>query len=334
MNNKIKTNFKFAFIGCGLIGNKRAKTISKNSIVGCYDTNKINSRLFAKKFKCKVYDDYKILIKESDIVVICTPHKYLDQFTLYSAKLGKNVFVEKPASISFSKIKTLMKKVSKLNQKIKIQVGFNHRFHPSIIKTINMIKKNQIGEIMYIRSRYGHGARKDYQKEWRMNKSISGGGELIDQGSHIIDLSRIFLGDFNKISSTLKTFFWKSKVEDNAFLTLKTKKNKVAFLHASCTEWKNKFSFEIFGKKGKIEIDGLGGSYGKEKLYFYKMSKNFGKPKLKIINFQSKTDISWKNEIADFIKTIKLDKKVSCSLKDAFENLKIINQCYKANNKL
>ena len=249
MSNKIKTKFKFAFIGCGLIGNKRAKTIAKKSIIGCYDVNKINAKLFAKKFSCKIYDDYEFLIKECDIVIICTPHKYLDKFTLYSAKLGKNVFVEKPASISLSKIQTLINKVNKLDKKIKIQVGFNHRFHPSIIKAIDMIKKNQIGELMYIRSRYGHGARKNYQKEWRMNKSISGGGELIDQGSHIIDLSRIFLGNFVDINSTLKTFFWKSKVEDNAFLTLKTKNNKVAFLHASCTEWKNKFSFEIFGKR-------------------------------------------------------------------------------------
>jgi len=329
MINKIQTKFKFAFIGCGLIGTKRAKSISNKSIIGCFDTNQVNAKIFSKRFNCKIYKNYKDLLKVSDIVFICTPHKYLDKFTLSSAKLGKHILVEKPAAISSTKIKFLMNQVIKLKNDIKIHVGFNHRYHPSIIRALKMCKQNSIGELMYIRARYGHGARKNYQKEWRMNKTISGGGELIDQGSHIIDLSRIFLGEFTKINSLLKTFFWKSNVEDNAFLTLRTKKNKIAFLHASCTEWKNKFSFEIFGKKGKIEINGLGGSYGQEKLYFYKMSKNFGKPKIKVWNYSSKSDSSWKHEILDFIRSINSNRNVSCGLNDAYENMKIIDKCYK-----
>ena len=334
MKKKINSKLKFAFIGCGLIGNKRANSISKNSIVGCYDVSKKQSNSFAKKFMCKSYNDYNKLVKDSDVVIICTPHNYLDKFALISLKLGKHVFVEKPGAISLKRLKNLINKAKYLNKNLKIQVGFNHRFHPSIIQAIKMVNQKTLGDIMYVRSRYGHGGRKKYEKEWRMNKFISGGGELIDQGSHIIDLSRIFLGEFINIHSYLKNFFWKSKVEDNAFLTLKTKNNKIAFLHASCTEWKNKFSFEIFGKKGKLEIKGLGGSYGKEKLLFYKMSKNFGKPKLKIWNFSKKIDISWKSELSDFVQSIKFNTKVSCSLNDAYENMKIINKCYNKNKLL
>ncbi len=329
MKNKINTRFKFAFIGCGLIGNKRANTISKKSIQGCFDIEKKKSKTFSKKFNCKMYENYKKLIEDSDIVIICTPHKYLEKFTLIALKQGKHIFVEKPAATNSSEIKNLIYKSNTFFKKQKVQVGYNHRFHPSIVKALKMIKQNKIGDIMYVRSSYGHGARKNYHKEWRMNKIISGGGELIDQGSHIIDLSRIILGEFVDIDSTLKSFFWKAKVEDNAFLTLRAKNNKVAFLHASCTEWKNKFSFEIFGKKGKLEINGLGGSYGKEKLYYYKMSKNFGIPKIKIWNFSSKEDLSWKNEISDFIKSVRLNKKVSCGLEDAYINMKIIDNCYK-----
>ena len=328
MKNKIKSNLMFAFIGCGLIANKRASTISKNSIQGCFDIDKTKSKMFAKKFNCKSYNDCKRLIEESSVVIVCTPHRYLDKYTLLSLKSGKHILVEKPVAINSLKIKNLIRKRKDL-KKLKIQVGYNHRFHPSIVKALKMIKQNKIGDIMYIRSRYGHGARKNYDKEWRMNKFISGGGELIDQGSHIIDLSRIILGEFVKVDSTLNNFFWKSRVEDNAFLTLKTINNKVAFLHASCTEWKNKFSFEIFGKKGKLEINGLGGSYGEEKLYYYKMSKNLGKPSLKIWNYSSKKDISWKNELSDFIHSIKFNKKVSCGLNDAYMNMKIIDKCYK-----
>ena len=331
MKNKIKSNLKFAFIGCGLIGNKRANTISKNSIIGCYDTDTKKSKIFDKKFICKSYKNFNKLIKDSDVVIICTPHKYLDKFTLISMKFGKHVFVEKPGAISLNSLKKLINNTRHLDNKLKIQVGYNHRFHPPIIQAIKMVKQKTLGDIMYVRSRYGHGGRKNYEKEWRMKKSISGGGELIDQGSHIIDLARIFLGNFTKINSSLGSFFWKSKVEDNAFLTLKTKNNKVAFLHASCTEWKNKFSFEIFGKKGKLEIKGLGGSYGKEKLIYYKMSKNLGKPKIKIWNFSSKVDLSWNSELSEFIKCIKFNKKVSCSLIDAYEKIKIINKCYKEN---
>lgn len=331
MKKKINSNLKFAFIGCGLIGNKRANAISKNSIIGCYDVNKKKSDLFSKKFSCKSYNDHNKLIKDCDAVIICTPHKYLSIFTLNSLKFGKHIFVEKPGAISLKELNNIIILSKKLKKNLKIQVGFNHRFHPSIMQAIKMVKQKKLGDIMYVRSRYGHGGRKNYEKEWRMNKLISGGGELIDQGSHIIDLSRIFLGEFVKVSSSLNNFFWKSKVEDNAFLTLTTNYGKIAFLHASCTEWKNKFSFEIFGKKGKIEIKGLGGSYGKEKLLFYKMSKNLGKPKLKVWKFSSKTDLSWMAEISDFIKSIKSNKKVSCSLNDAYENMRIINKCYNRN---
>ena len=146
MKNKIKSNLKFSFIGCGLIGNKRANSISKVSIKGCFDIDKKKSKLFAKKFNCKVYEDFKKLIKESDIVIICTPHRYLDKFTLLSLKLGKHVFVEKPAAINSLKIKNLIKKRNNLEKKQKVQVGYNHRFHPSIVKALKMINDVKIPE--------------------------------------------------------------------------------------------------------------------------------------------------------------------------------------------
>ena len=101
---------------------------------------------------------------------------------------------------------------------------------------------------MFIRARYGHGGRVGYDKEWRAQPELSGGGEFIDQGVHLIDLARWFLGDFNEMQGFAHTYFWNMPVDDNGFLLLKTPKKQVAFLHASCTEWKNLFSFEIYGK--------------------------------------------------------------------------------------
>ena len=177
-------------------------------------------------------------------------------------------------------------KKKKLN--LNIRVGFNHRYHPAFLKAKELIKKKLIGKILYIRAVYGHGGRLNYEKEWRFKKKISGGGELIDKGSHLIDLARFFLGDLKIISSILKNFFWKMQLEDNCFLNLQNKSGSNAFLHASCTEWKNKFLFEIFGQFGKIEITGLGKSYGEEKLILYKMSKKMGKPLKRFLNSQKK----------------------------------------------
>ena len=334
MINKIRTNIKFSFIGCGLIGNKRANFLDVNSIIGCYDSDKSKAKIFSKKYSCIFYKDFKNMIRDSDAIIISTPHRYLAKFAIQSMKYNKHVFIEKPGAVSLSSLKKLTHYLTKTKKKIKVQVGYNHRFHPSIIKARKMVDNHDIGEIMYIRSRYGHGARKNYHKEWRMNKFISGGGELIDQGSHLIDLARVFLGEFVKVQSNLRSFFWKSKVEDNVFLTMFTKNKKIAFLHASCTEWKNKFSFEIFGRKGKLEINGLGGSYGEEKLYFYKMSKNFGKPKLKVYRFVQKIDLSWKRELSDFVNSIKLNKKVTCDLNEAYKNMSIIDKCYNKESKL
>ena len=183
---------------------------------------------------------------------------------------------------------------------------------------------------MFIRCRYGHGGRLNYEKEWRANKKISGGGELIDQGSHIIDLSRLLLGNFISIKSEVVTKFWRMDVDDNAFIILKNRKEQIAHLHCSCTEWKNKFNLEIFCKKAKFEIDGLGGSYGSEQLKIYYMKKKMGIPSYKEIIFREK-DNSWKRELDIFKKSIKKKKYFGPNIDEAYQNMKIISYCYKQN---
>jgi len=327
--------FNVGILGCGLIGFKRASSLINDNIIGCYDQNISLARKFSREFKCENFQSIKKICenKKIDVIFVCTYHNALDKITLEALKNKKHVLVEKPAAISLKKISNLLKKYSKLKWKPLVHVGYNHRYHPSILLAKKLILQNQIGSLMYLRARYGHGGRKNYHKQWRMIKNISGGGELIDQGSHLIDLSRFFMGNFEKIYPVLRNFFWKnqSKVDDNAFLTLSTKDKKIAFLHCSCTEWKNKFSFEIFGKKGKIEISGLGRSYGRETLILYKMKKNMGIPLKKVWKFQNK-DYSWRDEINIFFNEIKKNKKSSCGLKDAYENMKIIELCHRSKN--
>ncbi len=323
---------KIGIIGCGLIGYKRAISINKSKIIGCFDKNRKLSKKFSTKFNCLDFNSVDELIKNKDIelVFICTFHNSLFRYSELCLKNNKHILVEKPGAKNLSEINKLIK-ISQKYKNLKIHVGYNHRFHPSIIKARKIISKKNLGKVMYIRARYGHGARLNYNKEWRMRKNISGGGELIDQGAHIIDLSRLFLGKLFLKNSLLKNFFWKSNVDDNAFLILGTKRNeKVAFLHCSCTEWKNKFSFEIFLEYGKLEINGLGGSYGVETLIFYKMKKKMGIPNIKVWKFNS-TDYSWKKEIDYFNKIIKNKKISESDLYNAYENMNIINGCYSRN---
>ena len=181
---------------------------------------------------------------------------------------------------------------------------------------------------MFLRARYGHGGRIGYEKEWRAIPRLSGGGELIDQGVHIIDLARWFLGDFAEVDGYAHTYFWDMPVDDNAFLLLKTAEKQVAFLHASCTEWKNTFSFELYGRSGKLQIDGLGGSYGVERLAYYKMLPEMGPPDSTIWEYPQ-ADNSWEVEMAEFLEDIRLGREPSAGLKDAIAALDIVNRVYR-----
>ena len=319
-------------IGCGVVGLKRIENLPASfNLIGCADPIIFTKKLFKNNKKLLLTKDWKKLLdlKNLDAVIVATTHHLQSKIISKCVEKKIHVFVEKPGGISAKETKKIILRLKK--NKITIRVGFNHRFHPSFIKAKELIKKNFIGEILYIRGIYGHGGRLNYEKEWRFNKKFSGGGELIDKGSHLIDLSRFFLGDLKIISSRLKNFFWKIKLDDNCFLTLENKKGSVAFLHASCTEWKNKFIFEIFGKFGKIEINGLGKSYGEEKLIFYKMLKKMGKPQKKEFKFINK-DYSWKNELDKFYIDIIKKKLSNPGINCGYKNIKIINSIFDSND--
>ncbi len=151
---------------------------------------------------------------------------------------------------------------------------------------------------------------------------------MIDQGVHLIDLARWFLGDFPEVGGYAHTYFWDMPVDDNAFLLLKTAKKQVAFLHASCTEWKNTFSFELYGRNGKLQIEGLGGSYGPERLSYYKMLPQMGPPETTVWEFPTADD-SWETETAEFLEDIRLQRRPAAGLSDAVAALEIVEKIYR-----
>jgi predicted dehydrogenase len=208
-----------------------------------------------------------------------------------------------------------------------VRVGFNHRFHPALMKARELVDAGAIGDLMFLRGRYGHGGRPGYDREWRARPEISGGGELIDQGVHLIDLSRWFLGDLTGVQGFATTYFWDMPVDDNAFLTLRTAAGRVAFLHASCTEWKNLFSFEIYGRTGKLDIFGLGGSYGVERIAHHRMLPEMGPPETSTWEFP-RGDRSWALETAAFLEDIRLARQPSPGLPDAAAALRVVETVY------
>ncbi len=318
-------------IGCGIIGNKRAASLGNNKLVAVADHNIKNAFNLALKYKdVKVFSDYKELLKEDiDIVIVATTNHVLSPIALDAINAGKHVLIEKPGAISYKEFDSLI--LAAKEKDVKVKIGYNKRYHLAISKAISMCKDGVLGELMFIRGRYGHGGRKGYDREWRADKSLSGGGELMDQGVHLIDLSMALLGDLSVVSGSTKTYFWDMNVDDNAFLNLVNKEGKTAWLHVSCTEWKNTFSFEIYGKKGKLQIDGLGGSYGTEKLTYYKMSTEMGIPEVFVWEYH-KPDESFKNEFIDFVHKIKHDLKPQSDLENSQKVLKIVDEIYNIRN--
>ena len=321
--------FGVGVVGCGLIGQKRAKALgSGGKLVACADIDVGRAEKMAHDASAKVFHDWRELVYFPlvDVVIVATLHDSLAEITLAAAEAGKHVLVEKPAARTSAELVPVMAAAAKYG--VKVHVGFNHRYHRSLRKAKEIVDSGALGELMFVRARYGHGARLGYEKEWRANPVLSGGGELIDQGPHLIDLARWFLGEIAEVQGFAHTYFWDMPVDDNGFMLLKTAKKQAAFLHVSCTEWKNLFSMEIYGELGKLDLSGLGGSYGLEHITWYKMLPQMGPPDTTSWQYLTEDD-SWAVEIAEFFEEIRLNHEPSAHLVDAFASLLIVEAIYK-----
>lgn len=314
-----------AVIGCGLIGKKRALALdAEDKLIACCDVRKEAAEAFAKEFPCAVFTDSRRLISEvdCDTVIVAVVNKYMKDIVVDALQAGRHVLAEKPLgrnateagemtetqrSVSSSEFRVQGFELIKLKFGTRnsergtpvLKTGFNHRFHPHVWKAKEILDSGGIGKVMTIRARYGHGARPGMEKEWRSSKDLCGGGELLDQGVHVIDLIRWFGGDIREVSGKVETAFWPIEVEDNAFAILKTANGATASFHVSWTNWRNVFSFEVFGTEGYLKIEGLGGHYGPETLEWGRRKKEGGKPDIEVFPFPPE-DVSWRHEWREF----------------------------------
>ena len=319
----------YAIIGCGLIGKKRVTGMPAGArlIVAC-DTNLARAEDLVKLAKGgRAVADFPgaVADPEVQVVFISTLNSTLAPIALAAVRHGKHVLVEKPAAINVAELEEVEAAAQKTGALVR--VGYNHRFHPAALKAVELFRSGVLGPMMFVRGRYGQGGRVGYEKEWRADPKLAGGGELIDQGVHLIDLAGIFLGEFTIVEGHATTYFWNMPVDDNAFLSLRNAAGNTAWLHVSCSEWKNLFSLEIYGRDAKLHWEGLGGSYGLERLTYYKMLPQMGPPETTIWEYP-RGDESWKIEMTEFFDDIKLHRTPVPGLAEAKAALAVVEKIY------
>ena len=339
MNRASSEQPQFAVIGCGLIGRKRVAALlsaapceasaKQGPLLYTCDLDAARAADLAKLAPgCTPVTDYTVALADARVtaVIVSTLNASLAPIALAAVRAGKHVLVEKPGALNAAQLRTVRDAAQKSGARVRL--GYNHRFHPALRKARELVDSGVMGPMMFLRARYGHGGRTGYDREWRADPALSGGGELIDQGVHLIDLAGWFLGEFPTVDGHATTSFWDMKVDDNAFLSLRTAAGQTAWLHVSCSEWKNLFSLELYGRDAKIAIDGLGGSYGQEKLTFYKMLPQMGPPDTTVFEFPGSDD-SWAAETRAFAEDIRLNREPSPGLAEAIRTLEIVEAIYR-----
>lgn len=324
-----------AIIGCGLIGTKRGKAIAsmrKSRLKVVCDTDKARAEALAAQFECEASVNWEEVVSREDIgvVVVATTNDFLCPITVAALQRDKHVLCEKPLGRNSTESEQMYRTAQRFGKILK--TGFNHRHHPAVWRAKKLFDQGAIGELMFMRCRYGHGGRPGMDKEWRSSQEICGGGEMLDQGVHCLDLFRWFAGDFAEAFGYASTQFWNTEVEDNAFALFRTTSGTVAQLHVSWTQWKNVFSFEIFGKNGYLVISGLGGSYGKETLTAGKRRPQSGPPEEKTIEFD-REDRSWELEWKEFVSAISEGREPLANGYDGWQANRMVDAVYESSQR-
>lgn len=262
------------------------------------------------------------------IVVAATPPKFLAAVGLEALRAGRHLLCEKPMGRTPDEVARLVAEAR--GRGLVLKAGFNHRHHPAIAEAHARATRGDIGEIAFLRCRYGHGGRPGYEREWRADPDLAGGGELLDQGIHALDLARWFLGDFAEAAGFVSTRCWPIQpLEDNAFALLRTAKGQVASIHVSWTQWRNLFSFEVFGERGHLVVEGLGRSYGPERLCIGRRAPAGGPPEEEWRTFPD-ADGSWAAEWDEFTRAIAAGREPLGSGADGWEAMRLAAAVYEA----
>lgn len=316
-------------IGCGLIGQKRVRALPEGyEVAAMYDADAARAEELAATIDSVAVTSADEALSRAGhgLAIIATTHDALVPEAMRAVAAGFDVLVEKPGGRNRSEVSEL-RGLAQDSGRI-VRVGFNHRFHPALGMARDLVTSGDHGDVMHVRARYGHGGRRGYEREWRADRGRSGGGELLDQGVHLVDLVRFVTGSEVRLEyAVLDTLFWDMDVEDNSFLHLRVGERGHAWLHASWTEWKNLFSFEVACRRAKVEITGLGGSYGPERLSLCEMEEAMVPPLLQAWEWPAE-DLSWRREMEDVAMALQGGSARGADLDDCVAVLSVVEEAY------
>lgn len=324
-------NYKVGIIGFGVMGKIRHQAIME---VGCAKVVAISEPSLGAEYNSIPNLSHNEIINhpEIDAIIICTPNFLNKQLTIEALNSGKHVFCEKPPAFTGADVLGIQKAEVKSGKKL--MYGLNHRHHDSVILMKELIDSGELGKVLWLRGRYGKSVTENYFTQWRAKKELSGGGILIDQGIHMLDLFLYLTGDFDIVKAEVSNLFWKMNVEDNAFVILKdSSTGKVASLHSTMTQWRHLFSLEIFLEKGSMVLNGLitsTMSYGEEVLSIARHRSAAPAATWKEETTTKYNDNnSWRYEMEHFFNYIEKDIPVKIgNSDDALRLMNIIDKIY------
>jgi predicted dehydrogenase len=325
-----------AVVGCGLIGTRRAHVAAAHAdtrICAVADIERSRAERIAHALtpgSCAAEVAWRHVVEREDvdIVVASTSNGSLAEVVIAALEAGKHVLMEKPMGRSLAEARCIAQAAAASAGKL--QVGFNHRLHPGIRRAAGLVRGGAIGPLISIRARYGHGGRPGLEHEWRSSVDEAGGGELLDQGSHIADLVHWLAGMPATAYALTRTAAWRiDPLDDNAYGLLTFDDGVVAQLHVSMTQWKNLFSFEVHGQTGAVVVEGLGGSYGTERLTHVERAVRGGVPTMHEECFDG-DDLSWSLEWDAFVSAILDDRATVPGAADGVAAMRIIHALYRS----
>lgn len=323
---------RVAIIGAGLQCKRRAPVVKEHpgATLTVIDSLQLeHAQDMAKKFGCEASADWRKAVVRSDVdaVVVCTPPHVHAEISIAAMKAGKHVLCEKPLTRTVAESEQMVAVAKETGRVLKC--GFNHRHHPAIRDAKKIVDGGGIGKALFGRCRYGICGRPGYEKEWRADPRQAAGGQFIEQGTHAIDLFRWFMGDVDEVTCmTGVEYFSKQALDDNGMAIFRMKSGGLASLHASLTQWKNQFSFEVFGEDGYVMVEGLGASYGVEQLIYGK--RDFDGPFKNDTTEYRGGDISWKDEWKEFVAAIEKKREPLGNAIDGLEAMRAALAAYEA----
>jgi len=319
--------------GYGVVGKRRHQYIDQHpdlKVVAVCD--QIFPDSFTDLAGLKHHRHYLDLFSEKlDILFVCMPNNLAANITIAGLERNLHVFCEKPPGRDVEDIWRVIQ-IEKKHLQLKLKYGFNHRYHESVKEALRIIYSGDLGEVINMRGVYGKSRIIPFSGGWRSKRDQAGGGILLDQGIHMVDLMRLFSGQFLEVKSFVTNSYWKHDVEDNAYALLKDHKGRVSMLNSSATQWQHKFTLEISLTDGYIELHGIlsgSKSYGEEKMVIGRRDEESDKGQMESRTIKFLEDNSWKDEIYEFADAIVHDKSIeSGNSKDALETMKLVYAIY------